>query len=50
MGIIDFLQNYGKRKKIETWLVKRKFKLQNIDTISCVPPPFYADRFCNFLK
>ena len=50
MGIIDFLQKYGKTKRIETRWVKAANKLQTVDTISCVPPDMYADRFYLFMK
>ena len=50
LGIIDFLQKYGKRKKIETEWVKRTNKLETVDTISCVSPDLYADRFYKFMK
>jgi len=50
MGIIDFLQNYGKKKKIETKLRQMMNPRENIEVFSCVPPNIYGDRFYNFLN
>lgn len=47
MGIIDILQEYNLRKKIE-----HAYKSLQFDpvTISVVEPKFYAERFINFLE
>jgi hypothetical protein len=50
MGIIDFLQKYGKRKKLETWYLKKRNPKEKVEVFSCVPPVLYADRFHDFLK
>jgi hypothetical protein len=50
MGIIDFLQKYNARKRMETkWL---KLRNRNVDptTFSCVDPELYGDRFLEFMK
>lgn len=47
MGIIDILQEYNLRKKIE-----HAYKSMHFDplTISVVEPKLYAERFINFLE
>lgn len=45
-GIIDFLQKYNTRKKIEKFW---KTTLHG-NTVSVADPKFYADRFVNFMK
>lgn len=45
-GIIDFLQRYNTRKKIEKFW---KTALHG-NTVSVADPKFYADRFVNFMK
>ncbi len=49
MAIIDYLQEYNSRKKLEHWFRKN---IQSADEtlISCVPSEFYAKRFLNFMK
>lgn len=50
LGIIDFLQKYNRKKKLETkWLEYRNRHLPP-DVFSCVHPKLYADRFYNFMK
>jgi hypothetical protein len=49
MGIIDFLQKYNKRKRLETkWLTMKHGKVDHT-TFSCVHPNLYADRFHKFM-
>ena len=50
MGIIDFLQKYGKRKRLETKWLKLKNPSTKMEQFSCVEPKLYADRFHNFIK
>lgn len=47
MGIIDILQEYNVKKKLE-----HAYKSMQIDpvSISVVEPTFYAKRFINFLE
>ncbi len=49
MGIIDFLQAYTKKKKLETVSLRYRYKNKPKDCFSCVDPPTYADRFYNYL-
>jgi hypothetical protein len=46
LGIIDILQQYDLRKMGETAL---RALYQRVDDISAVSPPFYAQRFVNFI-
>lgn len=46
VGIIDILQDYNSRKKLESLL---KSKIQNEKTISVQDPDFYANRFWEFM-
>ena len=46
-GIIDILQKYNKRKKMENFL---RGINNDVKTISCVPPDNYAARMMDFLK
>merc|ERR1712025_425206 len=47
VGIIDVLQKYNKRKKLENWIKKMKYdKL----SISAAPPDLYAQRMCDFFE
>ena len=46
VGIIDFLQRYTLRKRLET-VLKGLFFAPN--TISCAPPRRYAARMCTFI-
>jgi len=50
LGIIDFLQAYTRRKKLETLTLRKYFKDKPKDCFSCVPPDTYADRFYDFLS
>lgn len=50
MGIIDFLQKYGKRKRLETWWLKKSNPNVKVESFSCVDPKMYADRFHTFLR
>jgi hypothetical protein len=50
MGIIDFLQKYGKRKRLETKWLKLKNPHTKMEHFSCVEPKLYGDRFHSFLK
>lgn len=49
MAIIDYLQEYNLRKKLEHWFRKN---IQSADEklISCVPSEPYGDRFFEFMK
>eukprot|EP00698_Gefionella_okellyi_P000616 TRINITY_DN1054_c0_g1_i1.p2 TRINITY_DN1054_c0_g1~~TRINITY_DN1054_c0_g1_i1.p2 ORF type:complete len:480 (-),score=100.77 TRINITY_DN1054_c0_g1_i1:3343-4755(-) len=47
IAIIDILQPYNLRKKLET---KFKSLRYNRDEISSVEPPFYAERFMKFMR
>ena len=47
MGVIDILQPYNVRKKLETRLKSIPYKK---GTISCVHPSLYAKRFLNFME
>lgn len=46
-GIIDILQKYNKRKKVENFFRGLK---NDTSTISSVPPTQYSKRMYNFLK
>ncbi|KAG7356613.1 phosphatidylinositol-4-phosphate 5-kinase [Nitzschia inconspicua] len=46
MGIIDILQQYNARKRVET--TYRKIEVRGQHEPSCVSPDDYADRFVNF--
>ena len=48
-GIIDFLQDYTRKKKLETIYLRRRFKRKDPNCFSCVDPNTYGDRFYNFL-
>lgn len=48
-GIIDFLQDYSKKKKLETMYLRRRYKKKDPNCFSCVDPNTYGDRFYNFL-
>lgn len=48
-GIIDFLQDYTKKKKLETIYLRRRFKKKDPNCFSCVDPQTYGDRFYKFL-
>ena len=50
MGIIDFLQAYTKKKKLETIALRYRFKDKPKDCFSCVDPPTYADRFYKYME
>merc|ERR1711879_6067 len=47
VGIIDILQRYNQRKKVENF-----FRGMKIDrtTISAAPPELYARRLCDFME
>lgn len=45
MGVIDIFTYYSFNKKVEH---VAKSVTQNSQTISCIPPTRYAERFCNF--
>lgn len=47
-GIIDILQLYNKRKKLEHMLAKGRPKIDS-STISCIPPDDYGTRMYKFL-
>lgn len=49
LGIIDFLQAYTYKKKLETKLLRNRFSKKPKNCFSCVEPPIYADRFHDFL-
>ena len=46
MGIIDILTEYSTKKKLEHFFKSLKYG----NTISCVPPDFYASRFNQFIN
>ena len=46
-GIIDILQKYNAKKKVEN--VMRRIA-NNQQEISCAPPDVYAERMCDFLN
>jgi hypothetical protein len=48
-GVIDFLQAYTRKKKLETLLLRKRFSGKPKNCFSCVEPPVYADRFYEFL-
>ena len=48
IGIIDYLQIYNSRKKIETFLKGIYFGKEK-NMISCVEPDYYGERFRNFM-
>jgi Phosphatidylinositol-4-phosphate 5-Kinase len=50
MGIIDFLQKYGKRKRIEYRTLKMLHPNVPANEFSCQPTKEYGDRFYNFMK
>jgi len=49
MAIIDYLQEYNLRKKLEHWF---RVNFQNADKkeISCVPALQYGERFYDFMR
>jgi len=47
VGLIDILQKYNKRKKLENWIKKMKY---DRNTISAAPPDLYAQRMCDFFE
>jgi hypothetical protein len=49
-GVIDFLQDYTKKKKLETMYLRRRYKKKDPNCFSCVEPTAYADRFYYFLS
>merc|ERR1712003_167039 len=49
MGIIDALQGYSWKKRLET-LFKTYFKNADGDGISCVEPTKYRKRFMNYME
>lgn len=50
LGIIDFLQKYGKRKRLETKYLKVSHRNVPVEEFSCVPPQMYATRFTDFMR
>lgn len=48
-GIIDFLQAYTRKKKLETMLLRKRFTKKPPNCFSCVEPNTYGDRFYEFL-
>jgi len=46
-GIIDLLQQYNRRKKVETFI---KSRMDDVNNISSVNPEFYSRRFNRFLE
>ena len=48
IGIIDYLQKYNFRKKMETFFKGIYFGKEK-DMISCVEPNYYGERFRNFM-
>ena len=47
LGIIDILQPYNLRKKVEN---KIKLIRENANAISCIAPKDYSKRFQNFIR
>merc|ERR1712130_1063562 len=47
VGLIDILQKYNKRKKLENWIKKMKYDKHSI---SAAPPDIYAQRMCDFFE
>lgn len=45
---MDYLQDYGLQKKIET--KRNKFKKGNPEDRSAIPPDKYQERFYNFIR
>lgn len=50
LGIIDFLQLYSNKKKLETKYLRYRFKSKPPNCFSCVDPATYADRFYDFMS
>ena len=50
LGIIDFLQLYTNKKKLETKYLRYRFKSKPPNCFSCVDPVTYADRFYDFMS
>lgn len=48
-GIIDFLQAYTRKKKIETLLLRKRYNKKPPNCFSCVEPGIYGDRFHDFM-
>jgi hypothetical protein len=48
-GIIDFLQEYTKKKKLETIYLRKRYNRKPPNCFSCVDPHTYGDRFYEFL-
>ena len=48
IGIIDYLQNYSARKKIENKI--NGLKRQKSGNYSCIPTPLYKERFLNMVR
>lgn len=46
MGIIDILTNFGTKKRMENMV---RSIIHNSQTISCIPPFQYGERFYNFM-
>ena len=49
VGIIDFLQVWNKKKKLER-IYKQKFKGADSNKVSAVPPRQYSKRFVDFMR
>ncbi len=47
VGLIDILQKYNKRKKLENWIKSVKYEQSSI---SSVPPDLYAQRMHDFFE
>ena len=47
VGLIDILQKYNKRKKLENWIKSVKYEESSI---SSVPPDLYAQRMHDFFE
>lgn len=47
VGIIDYLQNYSYKKKLETQI--NKFKKDQTSNFSCIPPDAYRTRFLKLM-
>jgi 1-phosphatidylinositol-4-phosphate 5-kinase len=47
IGIIDIFTEFNSRKKLEYYYKRVKYAG---NTMSCVPPDMYAERFLEFMK
>ena len=50
LGVIDFMQTYGKRKRMETTVRKILHPMRDSHSMSVVDPLTYGIRFLNFMR